>query len=362
MSDREFTCECTASDRDNPQSEADIVDLQQTMICRFPKVCDSLLFRRWTQRYGILTNCDGYSDGPKNNHRNPSLLFRPNLLQRCTRFAHGVLRWIHYFDLIRSQRYQRKRSKEDDCLWACGASLARSWLWWLYPRCTGCCGGTQRTVEGVLFDGSGLHLWELDLLTRFAVTVTGKEAEQDGAEWLVRGGTFATTTRTVSICDRKVQRCSGVTISNLYLRGTVRAGHQGLGDSGVITFRILEFHWPSLWFGKWDSGFSIFIFSFSSPFFPFTQSITFQTLHGLKIYTFMFAILESAQNSSRVHPKQNACGFYWRIVADVLQQALRSTHLFMPASATSPTICIYNAQIQTNLSARRNRCWLLWML
>lgn len=149
MSDREFTCECTASDRDNPQSEADIVDLQQTMICRFPKVCDSLLFRRWTQRYGILTNCDGYSDGPKNNHRNPSLLFRPNLLQRCTRFAHGVLRWIHYLNLIGSQRYQRKRSKEDDCLWARGASLARSWLWRLYSRCTGCCGGSQRTVEGM---------------------------------------------------------------------------------------------------------------------------------------------------------------------------------------------------------------------
>ena len=86
----------------------------------------------------------------------------------------------------------------------------------------------------------------IGLANAFLSSVTGKEAEQDGAEWPVRGGTFATTTRTVSICDRKVQRCSGVTISNLYLRGTVRAGHQGLGDSGVITFRILEFHWPSL--------------------------------------------------------------------------------------------------------------------
>lgn len=78
--------------------------------------------------------------------------------------------------------------------------------------------------------------------------VTGKEAKQDGTERFVRGGTFTTTAGAVSVCDGKVQCCSGISTRiwslGIHIRNWSLSFGFGVNGSGALTA-----------IGKWDSGF-----------------------------------------------------------------------------------------------------------
>ena len=188
----------------------------------------------------------------------------------------------------------------------------------------------------------------IGLANAFLSSVTGKEAEQDGAEWPVRGGTFATTTRTVSICDRKVQRCSGVNIIKpILMSRRVCWASRTLGILEFCLFffffLILEFYWQWLWFGKWDSGFSIFIFSFS-------PSFSFHSIYDLwsiawdqKIYIHVcnFGICTKL---TRRTPKTK---YKWVLVTDCCWCSPAITPEYSSVYASK---CIYNADPDKNVS------------
>ena len=73
-------------------------------------------------------------------------------------------------------------------------------------------------------------------------------------------------------------------------------GIKDFGDTGVLLF----FGFWSFIGNHYDLENGIAGFRFSSSLFrllsPFIQSMTFEALHGIKKYIFMFAILEYAQN------------------------------------------------------------------
>ena len=77
-------------------------------------------------------------------------------------------------------------------------------------------------------------------------------------------------------------------------------GIKDFGDSGVLPFFFFFFGFWSFIGNQYDLENGIAGFRFSSSLFrllsPFIQSMTFEALHGIKKYIFMFAILEYAQN------------------------------------------------------------------
>jgi len=277
MSDREFNCMFLPPFPNQPcaRSTLTCLALKLTTTCRFPRVRRKWFLFHFLGYFEVVPSTrflwrtlwylasrhqstsasrlasapliwNDNSDGPEDHYWDLASLFRPDLLQRCARLAHGMLRRIHHPDILRSQWHQRKRSQENNRMRTCWESATGSWVWGLHSRCPCCRGRTQRTIKGM----SVRSCWFISSYTNL-FDFTSPE-RRNRARW------SRVDSRKKSFCDSN-RSCSG-----LRRRSTMRRTRTIVPKRTLELMLVIEENCGRFYFcvyGRGGTGVNIFSYS-----------------------------------------------------------------------------------------------------